>query len=520
MGQALAEAGPRGVSRLVAIARDARLQPAVRASAAESLGEFGSMEAMTPVVLMELATQTDPAVRAGALKGFGSRKYRRPAPAALPDTLRTAIADASREVRVAALSAWVHLELPVRGEIDTLVRDPDERVRAGAMDMIRLLGRDDPRRASLIRIGVRDRVSWVRRQALEAASSSGADGAIIIDELLAPAVEPDSDVLKAMEALGPDAVPLVPKVIGLLSIAPDTRTGLSRARDAHSREGLLNVLGAVAARVPDARRTLLEIAAAGSESDRKLAADALVSHGVDPWQLEPVLGAVLLDASVRDRMSALLSEELDILYPYWGMVPDSGRTSVLPAFPWPPPAGHKWVAVPRDLPGLSVGTLGELYDSLLAALGRASPGFETGLFGGVPNGFAVVARMERIQDNGTPYPGDARWVMQGTPFLSLGDFLGNLFFEKPGYFRVIALVLTDDVNFSADPHAKLPSISEGAREMPPEMRAKPFDTQTLLALIYTFERKPGAEITTWPNGAPSGTQHLQAAGILGALRSK
>ena len=83
------------------------------------------------------------------------------------------------------------------------------------------------------------------------------------------------------------------------------------------------------------------------------------------------------------------------------MVPDSGRTSVLPAFPWPPQPVTKWVAVPRDLPGLSVGTLGELYDSLLAALGRARVrGFETGLFGGVPNGFAVVARMERIQTTG------------------------------------------------------------------------------------------------------------------------
>ena len=63
--------------------------------------------------------------------------------------------------------------------------------------------------------------------------------------------------------------------------------------------------------------------------------------------------------------------------------------------------------------------------------------------------------------------------MQGTPFLSLGDFLGNLFFEKPGAFTESSRwVLTDDVNFSADPHAKLPSISEGAREMPPEMRAE------------------------------------------------
>jgi hypothetical protein len=515
LGKTLAAAGARGVDRLAAIASDSRVSPAVRASAAESLGKFASTSASTPMVLMELANAAEPAVRTGALSGFGSPEYRGGTPTGLADTLRTAVRDPAREVRAAAVSAWVAHRLPVGGEVDRLVRDPDMEVRAGAMGMIALLPRADPRRAALLKEGVQDKQSHVRREALKAASSNGAAGAAVLAELLTTGAV-DWAVLEAIEGLGSDAAPIVPKAIEMLSGAPAPESSIAT----NPRPSLLKVLGAVSPQVPGARRTLLEIATTGSDAERTLAAEALVQHGLDPWQVEPVLAAVLLDAAVRERMSALLAKILDNLYPYWGMIPVSGRLDSLPAFPWPPPAGHKWTIVPRTLPGVNVKTLGELYDSLLAALGRASTGFETGLFGGVPNGFAVVARMERIQTNGAPYPGDSRWVMQGMPFLSLSDFLGNLFFEKPGYFRVIALVATNDVNFSADPNAKLPSIGQGAREMPTEMRAKAFDTQSLLALIYTFERKPGAEITTWPDGAPSGTQHLTAAGLLGALQTR
>lgn len=160
-------------------------------------------------------------------------------------------------------------------------------------------------------------------------------------------------------------------------------------------------------------------------------------------------------------------------------------------------------------------TLGKLYDRLVTALSKASSGFEWGLFGNVPKGFALVARMERIKDDGTPYPGPARWLSEGTPLITLSDFLGNLFFEKPGHFRIISFVVTDDVNFQGDTSAKLPSISSGARDMPRELRQVPYgpDLQ-LLALVYTFERKSGAQITAWEGGAPSAQQHLAAAGVL------
>jgi hypothetical protein len=122
--------------------------------------------------------------------------------------------------------------------------------------------------------------------------------------------------------------------------------------------------------------------------------------------------------------------------------------------------------------------------------------------------------MERIRPDGTPYPGQARWCTAGEPYISLRDLLGNLFFERPGYFRVIAFVVTHDANFGAGAAASLPPIRSGFLTMPDEMRSEKFDSQKLLALIYTFERKNHAQITSWDDSwAPSAQQHLMAAGL-------
>jgi hypothetical protein len=71
-------------------------------------------------------------------------------------------------------------------------------------------------------------------------------------------------------------------------------------------------------------------------------------------------------------------------------------------------------------------------------------GFEHGLFKGVPGGFALVA-------DGTSgrmlLPEQARW-QKGSPVFDFIDFLGDLFFEKPGYFRVIVFAVTTETQIN------------------------------------------------------------------------
>jgi hypothetical protein len=51
--------------------------------------------------------------------------------------------------------------------------------------------------------------------------------------------------------------------------------------------------------------------------------------------------------------------------------------------------------------------------------------------------------------------------------------------------------------------------------MPDELRATTFGPgHKVLALVYTFERKTGGDITTWDKDwAPNVLQHLEAAGV-------
>jgi hypothetical protein len=142
-----------------------------------------------------------------------------------------------------------------------------------------------------------------------------------------------------------------------------------------------------------------------------------------------------------------------------------------------------------------------------------SPYFETGLFRGPPGGFALVARLERIDVTGRPFPGLARWTTEGQPKLDLTDLFGDLFLERPGYFRIVVFVVTDQPTFQADTGARLPGVTEGSQVMPPKLRDMRLDGKHLMALVYSFERRQGEAMRAWVDGSPSALQHLRAAGI-------
>jgi hypothetical protein len=62
----------------------------------------------------------------------------------------------------------------------------------------------------------------------------------------------------------------------------------------------------------------------------------------------------------------------------------------------------------------------------------------------VPDGFALVTRLEQINSDGTPKNGDQRWLTENEPLqsFSLTEYLTRLFTAKPGFYRVIAFIIT------------------------------------------------------------------------------
>jgi hypothetical protein len=193
--------------------------------------------------------------------------------------------------------------------------------------------------------------------------------------------------------------------------------------------------------------------------------------------------------------------------------------SALPDFPWPPPAASASYVLPQRLFG-SRTTVGEATDAIIAALERN--GYVERSFYGTPApGVALITRLERINDDGSPAAAE-RWAAGGyqNDALNLAQFLRGLFYADPGRYRVIVFIIQDqpftqapEKAFSGEQaEALLPS---GANVLPPEVAERPVAESHCTALIYEFAndgtamRKVQSRLT--------GMQHLEKAGLLAAL---
>jgi Caspase domain len=165
-----------------------------------------------------------------------------------------------------------------------------------------------------------------------------------------------------------------------------------------------------------------------------------------------------------------------------------------PQFPWPPPQASASYVIPRAVifDGGDL-TWGDLEQKLVAALDAAGYSERSVYF--VPAGFAIATRLERIDEEGNPMPGDDRWpvaIGAATGGFSLADYISQLFFARAGYYRVIVFVSTPNAFAEA---AEPPSAGDAARwvrsglnTLPGDARALPYTPDfTLTALIYEFQ---------------------------------
>ena len=85
------------------------------------------------------------------------------------------------------------------------------------------------------------------------------------------------------------------------------------------------------------------------------------------------------------------------------------------------------------------------YRAILAAL-EQNGYVERSFFRTAPGGVALVTRLERINDDGSPSAENERWAAAAQRLestRSLLDLLQGLFFVDPGHYRVIVFVLQD-----------------------------------------------------------------------------
>ena len=135
---------------------------------------------------------------------------------------------------------------------------------------------------------------------------------------------------------------------------------------------------------------------------------------------------------------------------------------------------------------------------------------------GVPDGFAVVTRLEQTDSRGVPLSNEARWSA-GIVLLksfSIEEYLRALLTSPPGYFRIIVLVISSKpFNFSGA-RARLDTIEQWSRSglntLPEEVRAQSYTSaHVLTAFVYEFKKlKDNESPSVFIPGRITVSQHL------------
>ncbi len=203
-------------------------------------------------------------------------------------------------------------------------------------------------------------------------------------------------------------------------------------------------------------------------------------------------------------------------------------TALTPLFPWPPPRPSGWNVLPDDLfdlePGAIYSAIDDALRSALAAVGHEDVGYYW-----IPDGFALVTRLERFEEDGSTVQDNSRWtptVPAARVSFNIFDYFSALTTAQTGYFRVIVFAVTPQP-FSTEPSERtLDVVSEwaagGANTLPSAILARKVPPGTrVTALVYEFRKVRGAESATAlnPSHMPVGEQ-LRRLGLIAAMRAE
>lgn len=304
------------------------------------------------------------------------------------------------------------------------------------------------------------------------------------------------------------------------TVAKSIVAGLAKSTDPDVHFRGIEMIGELGDRDP-ALVTILKTALhSGSLYEREAANDALFRLGIDPG-LEA--GDEL--AMIEDRLCA---DAIEILGPIDKMLrpteifadENSGSSTSLPHLPWPPPPPSSMITFGREMDRATLGrpeeTLAQIERRLVRRLLRADPGFDSRLFG-IPNGFAMVAKLEQIDERGRPLPGTERWLDVRPPPRTMSDYLLRLFFAPPGYYRNFVFLFTDLSNFRFGT-SPLADMRGGGTVLPPEIARQPFASKHAYVLVYSFERRDRGRAR--PFTRLGGLAHLEGAGLTSDLGVK
>lgn len=192
-------------------------------------------------------------------------------------------------------------------------------------------------------------------------------------------------------------------------------------------------------------------------------------------------------------------------------------------FPFPPPK-------PSASDNIQLGELNKMEKLedvsifLLKALELC--GYYERSFYKIPNGFALVTRIETIDKSAASKDPPERWAVESIPTqeFSIVDFFRSLFYSNPGYYRIIVFMVTD-IPFNTTqevPNQKeaIGWLYEGSNVLHEELSTMQIDEDySCQALIYEFKSPDsGGDVILMNPSVHTGREHLKQSNLWNQMK--
>ena len=220
--------------------------------------------------------------------------------------------------------------------------------------------------------------------------------------------------------------------------------------------------------------------------------------------------------SLKIKLAATSTNELNV------------NKAAQPKFPWPPPQASALSVLPRSLfvknNGNSLPKLNQINIQLSEALNQCK--YQEKRYYAVPNGFALVTKLEQIDNEGRPK--EPRWCTKISALkdFTLSSYITALMTAPYGYFRVIAFVVTSNpFSTTGTPLTRKQAdkwLINGMNLLPPSISEATFTrNHQITTLIYEFEKKgQKGSVNYLVPGKLQGETHIKGSGLLSALRGQ
>lgn len=323
-------------------------------------------------------------------------------------------------------------------------------------------------------------------------------------------------------------LPLAGLILMVQASDPEVAGGTPAVVDAAPRSGLPGVISKPLAVPPAVVRPSAPVLPEPSVSE-PVVAEPVVEEPVvvEPVVQEPEAEEVAVKApSQGETMLAEVEamqevsqqqETLSVDRPAAASVaaPASAGASTMPRFPWPPPRASGMEVLPTVLlrDKATLGDVASALDVALVTVGRHEVRYYA-----VPNGFAMVTRLEAIDEDGNSI-GDVD--RDRVDFMT---YIRNLFWVPPGYYRMVVFVVTDQLFESTgaalDRAQANALLNRGFNALPPELSGRLYsDEYRTTALIYEFRKDRQREVAqVLSPGRFAAHHHLERIGWFAAAQ--